>query len=117
MSVIDARGASDSARNQVQEELKRQAADIIFFVDEGESARGHRKADIENLLSCLDWNDGAGAKAKVIGITISSPKRSSSRDHGRNDDASDESAAATSNRSRIESRDRRSVGAGFQLFP
>ncbi|MDQ2824400.1 MAG: hypothetical protein M3R29_03025 [Verrucomicrobiota bacterium] len=93
MSIIDARGAGDSARNQVQEELKRQPADIIFFVDEGDAARGHRKAEIENLSNCLDWNDSTGIKAKLIGITISSLKRSSSRDHKRNDDASDESGA------------------------
>ena len=37
ISILDARDAGDSAEAQIQEELKREPADIIFFFDDGES--------------------------------------------------------------------------------
>jgi uncharacterized protein (DUF697 family) len=77
ISVFDARGAD---ARQIEEEVKRQPADVFFFVDDGESARGPRKIDIDNLRRYLRWNDEAAANTKVIAIAISSMKRKSSRD-------------------------------------
>jgi len=74
-SILDARGAVDSADREIRDELNRQPADIVFFIDEGEGPRGPRQGEIENLIACLNWNDYARADAKVIGILI--PKRSS----------------------------------------
>ena len=77
ISVLDARGAGHSAAEQVQAELKRQPADLIFFFDEGQNAGRARSTEIENLIACLDWSDAT--KAKVVGIAFSPAKGKSSR--------------------------------------
>jgi uncharacterized protein (DUF697 family) len=70
MSILDAREAdrNKSAGLQVEEELNRQPADVILFLDDSESARGPRKQDIENLVASLKWS---GNTAKVVGIAFS----------------------------------------------
>jgi uncharacterized protein len=70
ISILDARGADESAAARVQEELKRQAADIIFFVDDGEDARGPRKRNLDDLMACLNWNEAGPAKTKIIGLGV-----------------------------------------------
>ncbi|PYK86701.1 MAG: hypothetical protein DMF47_05565 [Verrucomicrobia bacterium] len=70
ISILDARGADESAAARVQEELKRRGADIIFFVDDGEDARGPRKRDLDDLVACLDWNEAGPAKTKIIGLGV-----------------------------------------------
>jgi uncharacterized protein (DUF697 family) len=65
MSIFDTRGADS---RQIEEEIKRQPADVILFVDD-ESARGPRKADIDQLLRCVEWNEQAGSNAKLFAIT------------------------------------------------
>jgi uncharacterized protein len=70
ISILDARGADESAAARVQEELKRQGADIIFFVDDGEDARGLRKRNLDDLIACLDWNEAGPAKTKIIGLGV-----------------------------------------------
>jgi uncharacterized protein (DUF697 family) len=70
ISILDARGADESAAARVQEELKRQNADIIFFVDDGEDARGPRKRNLDDLMACLDWNEAGPAKTKIIGLGV-----------------------------------------------
>lgn len=70
ISILDARGADESAAARVQEELKRQNADIIFFVDDGEDARGPRKRTLEGLMASLDWNEAGPAKTKIIGLGV-----------------------------------------------
>ena len=74
ISILDARGAFDSAARQIQDELKRRPADMIFFLDEAAAKARARKVEIENLIACLDWNGAAQAKTKVIGIAFSSSK-------------------------------------------
>lgn len=80
ISILDARGNVDSAVDQIREELKRYPADLIFFIDDGDSPRGPRKDEIENLTACLDWNERERVNAKVVGI-VSSTKPSSEPDH------------------------------------
>ena len=70
ISILDARGADESAAARVQEELKRQAADIIFSVDDGEDARGPRKRILDDLIACLDWSQAGPAKTKIIGLSV-----------------------------------------------
>ena len=70
ISILDARGADESSAARVQEELKRQAADIIFFVDDGEDSRGARKRNLDDLIACLDRNEVGPAKAKIIGLGV-----------------------------------------------
>jgi len=70
ISILDARGADESAAARVQEELKRQGADIIFFVDDGEDGRGARKRNLDDLITCLDRNEAGPAKTKIIGLGV-----------------------------------------------
>jgi uncharacterized protein (DUF697 family) len=90
ISVMDARGAVDTGIEQVEEQLKGQPADIIFFLYYPEDARRARKAEIENLIRCLEWS--GPAKTKVVAIAFGSGKHKSGRDHDM-EEASQELAA------------------------
>jgi uncharacterized protein (DUF697 family) len=74
VSILDARGALDSARQQIEEELRRQPPDIIFFVNESAGKRRARKAELENLVASLKWSKAAGGKPRVVAISFSSAK-------------------------------------------
>ena len=101
ISFFDARGAEDANAAQIEEELKRQRADIILFIDEGESARGPRKIDIDNLRDCWRWNETASAQTKVIAVGLPQMRKSSARDHADNENEPDQRAARV--RSALES--------------
>jgi uncharacterized protein (DUF697 family) len=72
VSILDARGMTGPANREVEEEIRRQPADVILFVDDGEQTRGPRKVEIENLIACVDWNDVSQVKTKIIGVVFSS---------------------------------------------
>ena len=84
LSILDARDAGKSDADEIREELKGQPADLIFFLDENDSTRGPRKADLENLLACVDWNEQAAARSKVIGIEFAT-RKSAGRNHQSSD--------------------------------
>jgi uncharacterized protein (DUF697 family) len=69
--ILDAREASIDVENHAAEELQRQPADLVIFVDE-EDRKKIRKDIFENLLRCLSWNDQARPETRVIGIVIES---------------------------------------------
>jgi len=75
--ILDARGAGESGAEEVSEELKRQPADVILFLDEADDARRARKVEIGNLIACLDWS--GAAKTKVVGISFSAGKAKPTR--------------------------------------
>ncbi len=75
ISVLDARGADESDASVIEEELKRQPADLIFFLDDGDNAKGPRKTDIDNLTKSLDLNDKTRPNAKVIAVVVSAERR------------------------------------------
>ena len=62
ISILDARDAGDSAEAQIQDELRREPADIIFFFDDGES----------NLNEAIDVPQG---ETKIIGLSLGSARR------------------------------------------
>jgi uncharacterized protein (DUF697 family) len=62
ISILDARDAGNSAQTQIQENLRREPADILFFFDDGES----------NLNELLDVPLGA---TKIIGLSLGSAAR------------------------------------------
>ena len=62
VSILDARDAGNSAQAQIQEELKREPADVVFFFDDGES----------NLNGPLDVPPG---ETKIIGLSLGSARR------------------------------------------
>jgi uncharacterized protein (DUF697 family) len=71
ISVLDARGADDSAFSQLQDELKYQAADIIFFLSDERTAQGPEKRDLDDLkIRYFAWNKTPETGAKIVGISI-----------------------------------------------
>jgi uncharacterized protein (DUF697 family) len=73
VAVLDARGADEAAMANIRDELKRQAADIFFFVDDGDAARPPRKREIDNLAELLKLNDDSAPGAKIFGISLFDP--------------------------------------------
>jgi uncharacterized protein (DUF697 family) len=74
ISILDARDADDSAPIQVQDELKFQSADVIFFLEEEQTARELEKEKFDELITYLVRNNASAGDAKIIGI-IASPTR------------------------------------------
>jgi len=71
ISVLDARGVDDSAFSQLQDELKYQAADIIFFLSDERTAQGPEKRDLNDLKArYFAWNKTPETGAKIVGISI-----------------------------------------------
>ncbi len=77
ITVLDARDADEFAVATVRDELKLQAADIFFFVDDAETSRAPRKREIENLAAFLQWNEEVAPGATIIGISLFDPARTS----------------------------------------
>ena len=75
ISVLDARGPSDVTSAEIQEELKRKPADMIFFLDESSDTKAARKSDLENLTSSLECNDTSGLNTKVVAILVSTERK------------------------------------------
>src|ERR1043166_4569557 len=77
ISILDARDAGDSAAAQVEEDLKRQRADIIFFFDDAESHLEKPAAgNSANFLAHFECDfGGALVDAKVIGVSFGSGRR------------------------------------------
>jgi uncharacterized protein (DUF697 family) len=77
ISILDAREAEHSAAAQVEEDLKRQPADMIFFFDDAESNfEKSAAADSTNLVLRLRQDfGGALGDAKVIGVAVGSENR------------------------------------------
>jgi uncharacterized protein len=71
ISILDVRGMDVSKDPEIRAELKRQLPDIIFFLDDGATARGSRKMEIQNFESC---RDAAGTNVKAIAVVFSDAK-------------------------------------------
>jgi uncharacterized protein (DUF697 family) len=75
ISILDARSFDDSSE-EIATELKRQPADVIFFIEESEGTKKAQKSALENLSSCLAANEKWNADAKVIGLIDGKAKSS-----------------------------------------
>jgi uncharacterized protein len=77
ISILDARDASDSASAQVEEDLERQPADIIFvFDDEDSDLEKSAPAGSASLMLRLQHPfSGTLGDAKVIGVAFGSENR------------------------------------------
>jgi uncharacterized protein len=74
VSVLDARDASAFAQNELEEELRRQPADFIFFFDDGESDL--EKLPAANFVLHMQHESGmAAGGAKIIAVSVGSQKR------------------------------------------
>lgn len=71
ISVLDARGADGSAAIQIQDELKYQPADLIFFLHDGENPSVNEKNGLNELLSHSTLNKTPEPIAKVISVMAS----------------------------------------------
>jgi len=80
VSILDARAADDSAAVQIRDEIKRQPADIIFFLDNGQNAGPTGKSDLDNLTGYLTQNEIAEANSRIIGLVIPPPGEAIPRD-------------------------------------
>jgi uncharacterized protein len=71
ISVLDARGVDDSAFSHLQDELKYQPADIIFFLSDERTAQGPEKRGLDDLkVRYFAWNKMPETGAKVVGMSI-----------------------------------------------
>jgi uncharacterized protein len=80
VSILDARAADDSAAVEIGDEIKRQPADIIFFLDNGQNAGPAGKSDFDNLTGYLTRNEIAEANSRIIGLIIPPPGEAIPRD-------------------------------------
>ena len=72
--ILDARGGDASAAIQIEDELKYHAADVIFFLDEGQIGGGPEKHSLNDLLSYPVWNKTPEpGTTKIIKIIFPSP--------------------------------------------
>jgi uncharacterized protein len=62
VSILDARDADDSAQTQIQEDLRREPADVVFFFDDGESSLN------DTIVAPL-------GETKIIGLSLGSARR------------------------------------------
>ena len=69
ISILDARDAGDSARAQIQDEFRREPADMIFFFDDGES----------HLNQTIDVPPSG---TKIIGLSLGSATRVTELEQG-----------------------------------
>ena len=81
ISILDARDANKSTAALVQSELKRQAADVILFLDEDDGARKTRGSFIDNLVTCLESNDRPRPETKFIGLLMPGTSPSNTGNH------------------------------------
>jgi uncharacterized protein (DUF697 family) len=77
ISILDARDAGGSAAAQVEEDLKRQPADIIFLFDDDESnfEKPSAAQSVNLMLQLQDDFGGALGDAKIISVCFGSEKR------------------------------------------
>lgn len=80
LSLLDARTTEVGASSELRDELKRQPADIIFFVDDGDATKPRRQSYTDNLATCLAANDQGRANTKVIVISLAASNASAERD-------------------------------------
>jgi uncharacterized protein (DUF697 family) len=68
VSILDARDADNSAETQIQEDLKREPADLVFFVDDGES-------NLSRPISVLPRD------TKIIGLSLGTAAGTTELEH------------------------------------
>src|SRR4029453_4560126 len=71
ISVLDACGADGSAAIQIQDELKYQPADLIFFLHDGEIPSVNEKNGLNELLSHSTLNKTPEPATKLISVIAS----------------------------------------------
>ena len=70
ISILDARGADGSTAIQLQDELKYQPADIIFFLSDEGITQEPGKRDLDDSTKNFSWNKTSETSTKVIRFII-----------------------------------------------
>ena len=72
--ILDARGADASAVIKIQDELRYQAADVVFFLDDSQIGGGPERHGLNELLRQSTWNKTPDSSAKIIEVLLPPPK-------------------------------------------
>jgi uncharacterized protein (DUF697 family) len=83
IAVLDARGADDAALRKIEEELRREPADMFLHLVDGNSGRPVLSRDIEALATLAQLNGSQEPAAKIIGISLVSPIKKSAEADGK----------------------------------
>ena len=75
VAVLDARGADDAAMRKIEEELRREPADMFLHLVDGNSGRPVLSRDTEALATLAKLNGSHEPAAKIIGISLVSPPK------------------------------------------
>jgi uncharacterized protein (DUF697 family) len=89
ISILDARGLDVSRNADIQTALSRQPADLLFFMEAGDDARG-RKIDIQTLEIAL-----AKTSTKAIEVITDAPQGAKTRHDGNSHETDGSHAAST----------------------
>ncbi len=81
ISLLDARGADDSAAIRIQDELKYCPADIIFFLSGDRIAPELEERELADLNRYFTWNKTSETGSKIIEIIMPSVEMAGERDH------------------------------------
>ncbi len=79
--ILDARGADVSAAIQIDDELKYQAADVIFFLKDSQIEGRPEKRSLNDWVSYSGWNKTPESGTKIIEIILPSPTEGGASSH------------------------------------
>ena len=74
LTILDARGADDAALRKIEEELKREPADMFLHLVDGNSGRPVLSRDIDALATLTKLNGAREPVAKIVGISLVSQR-------------------------------------------
>ena len=74
VSILDARGADEGAMRKIEEELRRESADMFLHLADGNSARPVLSRDVDNLATVAALNRAQAPDAKIIGLSLIAAK-------------------------------------------
>jgi uncharacterized protein (DUF697 family) len=80
IEILDARGADEAALRKIEEELARVPGDMFLHLVDGNSARPVLTRDTETLRKLKANNASASGSAKIVGVSVIGPTRSTASD-------------------------------------
>lgn len=93
IALLDARGADETATRKIREELQREPADIFLHIVDGNSGRPVLVRDVDNLAALCQLAPDDAPRAKVIGVSLVAPMRTTPRSENGKSASSEKPAA------------------------
>jgi uncharacterized protein (DUF697 family) len=93
VALLDARGADEAATRKIEEELKREPADMFLHIVDGNSGRPVLSRDVDHLAMLCRIAPPDAPRARVIGISLVARTRSAGREANGKAPASDKPSA------------------------